>query len=155
MKTGWWASDNDERYKIGPCATRQEAIDEAISQGIFTELDPEPPEHPNWRIAIHVVEADSPDMIDVSINYYRAARLLEDMEENEYEMWLDPDSDGLFADVTTAQKTDLAERLTKSFREWVTEHGLTLRYSAFQNTRNAEVVYLPHPSNGKVDDVVA
>lgn len=147
MKTGWWASDNNERFPIGPFASRQEAIDEAIGQCVFTELEPEPPEHPDWRIAIHVVEADSPDMVDLEIDYHRAEMLLSDMEENDYEHLSDPDGDGLFADVTTKQERDLAERLTRAFREWVNKHGLTLRYSAFRNTRNEEVVVLPHPQN--------
>lgn len=146
MKTGWWASDNEERYPIGPCPTRQEAIDEAIGQGVFEELDPEPPEHPDWRIQIHVVEADTPDMIDLEINRRRVDCLLDDMEQNDYEELSDPEGDGLFTDVTSAQEIDLSERLTRAFREWVVEHGLTLRYSAFQSTRNEEVVYLPHPN---------
>ena len=143
MITGWWAGDNDERYVIGPCKTRQEAIEEAIGQSCFNELEPEPPEHPDWRIAIYVCEADSPEMTDLTID---GRRVLEDVE-NANSDWDDPDGDGMFTDVTGANAIDLGTRLTAAFREWITALGLTLRYAAFQKTRHAECVVLPHPWN--------
>ena len=157
MNTGWWAGDNDERYAVGPCATRQEAIDEAIAQCVYQELDPEPPEHPDWRIAIYVCEADSPELTDMTVD---ADDVLERLESR-YE-WGDPDGDPMFTDVTRPMTDDLTRRLTEAFRAWVTEHNLALHYSAFQDhsqlpthclsTRHEECVELPHPNDGKNND---
>ncbi len=142
MITGWWTGDNDERYSVGPYATRQEAIDEAIAQCVYQELDPEPPEHPNWRIAIYVCEADSPELLDMEVD---ADDVLERLEGH-YE-WGDPDGDPIFTNVTRPMTDDLTRRLTEAFRAWVTEHNLALHYSAFQATRHKECIELPYPKD--------
>lgn len=140
MITGWWASDDEERYMIGPCPTRQAAIDEALRAGIYQEFEPEPPET-ELKAAIYVCEADSPDPTDVVVD---GARFLEDLENGQCEEWLGEDG-GPMLDETLEQRRDLGDRLTAAFREWVTHHGLALRYSAFTATRHEERVVLAHP----------
>lgn len=137
----WWAGLDNERFQVGPCATRQEAVDRAIADEVFTEIEPDPEGgHPDWRIRITVVEATKYEVTDVTLD---ASRILEDLSDNQYEM-MDPEGDGNLFDVTGEDVKDLDARLNAAFHEWAKDKRMN--NWAFRDTRNEEDVYLPHPS---------
>lgn len=138
----WWAGDNDERYSVGPCATRQDAIDEALGQGVYLEVEPDPPERPDWTIGVYVIEARSPTIEDVEID---GDDVLEMLETRTYEDLVDPEGDGNLLAATDEQRRDLSRRLTRALHEWVVENGIGLAYASFRETRNRNEEYLPHP----------
>ena len=140
---GWWAGDNDERLSVGPEPTRDAAIAEAVGQCAYAELDPEPPEHPDWRILIHVCEATQHTADDLKID---ADDVLERLYTC-YEDWVDPDNDDALFTVTAEDVADLSTRLIQVLHDWAKDKKLNA--FMFADSRNHETVVLPHPDNGK------
>ena len=138
----WYAGRDNEAYHVGPLPTRQEAIDEAISSEIFTEIDPDPGGgHPEWRIKMEVVEATKTLVTDITLD---ADRILEDLADSNHET-LDPDGDGNLFDLGPGDVKDLEGRLNAAFHEWARDKKFN--NWAFRETRNEETLYLPHPQN--------
>jgi hypothetical protein len=139
---GWWSGTTDG-VSFGPFATREEAIEEAMNAGAFVELEPEPPDYPDWRVSLYVVEGVQPtvDMMQVE-----GDDVLENLECCRYEDWVGEDG---FFDVTDEQQKDLTDRLTRALHEWAAANGIAPRTWMFVDTRNDEMVILPHPQNEK------
>jgi tRNA uridine 5-carbamoylmethylation protein Kti12 len=137
----WWASDNDEYYKIGPCNTKEEAIDEAIGQCIYNEFE-DPEGSKNWKIIIHVVETVRPEPTDMEIN---CVDLLERLETGPYEEWCG--EDGMWGDVTDEEGKDLEKIMNDAFHQWAIKHDIKFKSWMFARTRKEEEIILPHPND--------
>ncbi|OJX99076.1 MAG: hypothetical protein BGP07_03150 [Rhizobiales bacterium 63-22] len=118
----WYAGPDDEVFTIGPCDTREEAIEEA--QGYGYE-------------GFHLVEAVKDDIR--LADYIGADNILEEAEERAYDL-CDPESSESLFDVTGDQCADLTARLRKACDEWQEAHGLRFVPWAFTRTRNAEYI---------------
>lgn len=148
----WWAGRrSDEGYEIGPAQTRELAIEEALGQGVYMEIDPDPEDgHPEWRARIHLVEARQHSIEDVKID---GSQIIEMLEEGPLDDWASPDGDPLFfneagpkADLTVAQLLELTRRLSEAFHAWVRDTpGVKFHPLVFADTRNEETVTFPHP----------
>lgn len=145
---GWYAGNSEERYEIGPLPSRQAAIDEAIGQCVYAELDPEPPEHPDWRIRIHLIEAAKNEIADITFD---GDRIIEELEDGgQCEEWMDPEGgEGLFSGLTKDDTDVLGKRFATAFQEWAADKKLN--NFCFRDTRNEEVLVLPHPSPAPAD----
>lgn len=130
----WWASSDGELYQIGPCASRAEAIAEAVSDEVGYLDDGA------FRIEVCEARIDPMRLAD----FIGADGLLERADE---EAW-DSDrvcsefDDGPIFDVTPDQEKDLIERIKRACDEWQEAHGLTFKVSTFSAMRNGEVVTL-------------
>lgn len=141
----WYAGYHEESYQVGPCDTRDDVIDEAISEQVFNKVEPDK-DHPDGQIGIYVVEATKHRLEDIKID---GQVILETLSEFHYEDWLDPDSDnGLFT-TTTEQEKDLSDRLTKTLHQWSRDHNLPPNAYMFRDQRNEEYVVLTvHKKSG-------
>jgi hypothetical protein len=135
----WWAGYDEERYTVGPCTTREEAIAEAISSCIFSEIEPKNPGDP-WTIRFYVIEATQWQISDIKID---ANTVLENLSEHVYEEMLDPEGDGNLFDLSPEDTKNLSLFLTKAFHEWAVDKKL--KNWAFKDSRNGEWIELPHP----------
>ncbi|GGA99890.1 hypothetical protein GCM10011491_30200 [Brucella endophytica] len=120
----WYVGDNDGIFDVGPCDTREEAIEEA--RGQYGD-----------DMGIHLVEAVK-DEIRLA-DYIGATSILEEAEERAYDLCDPEGSDPLFG-VTGDQASDLSARLRKACDEWQEAHNLRFVPWAFTRTRNAEYV---------------
>lgn len=135
-KYAWYASANEEDYAIGPCETREEAIEEAISQCLG-----EYEENGEYHYSFHVAECqetniDLANFFDVSDWLERAA---EDMDENE----CGSDMYGKNHPINTIsddQEKDLDACIKAAIREWQKRNNLPLRSYWFSHVRNSEHV---------------
>lgn len=50
---GWWAGPTDEYVTVGPCATKEQAVQEALDAGDYTEIETEG----GWKRVVHWCEA--------------------------------------------------------------------------------------------------
>ena len=139
----WWAGRDDEFFRIGPCATREEAIQEAVGDGMCEERSDADPEI--WENRIHLIEAQQAplrlaDWIDTDTVLERADESLSESDRGggEYD-------DGPWFEYTPAQEADLAARLRRACDEWQAAHGLVFTSTTFSATRNAEFVVVPSP----------
>lgn len=148
----WYAGRNDETCQVGPCRSREEAIGLALSDDIYTEIDPDA-EHPEWRVSIYLTEATKHELEDIKIS--DAGRILEHLSEDVYYDWLDPDDDGNLFDYTPEQERDLSARLTSALHQWARHHKLAPKSFMFRDMRNSEWVVLPHPDNVRRPDRAA
>jgi hypothetical protein len=136
----WYASSDPENgYPIGPCATREAALDEAVNANTFSEIEPTI-EQPDWTIAIHVMEGVRPEVSDMTID---GDDILQDLDENKYSDWAYEEP--LFESVTKEAAADLSLRLTEALHAWAKVNEITFRHWMFVDTRNEERVLLPHP----------
>ena len=120
----WWASRDEEQYLVGPCASREEAIEHALE-----DFDGEP---------FHIVEARKGSMIRW---VPKAARIIEIMAES-------ADDDGAFGEddycepVGSAEAVSAAEAdLDGLLAAWFSRHAAVFPEPwAFAATRNGEWV---------------
>lgn len=127
----WWAGDNDEHYSVGPCATREEAIAEAVDTDVGYDETPDGPVN-----HLHLCEALMYPPLRLA-NYLNLRRIIEDAEEQVEEM-NNPNGDRTLFDASADQLSDLAERLKRACDEWQQAQGLVFNAYTFQKTRNLE-----------------
>lgn len=133
----WWAGSNDDFYTVGPCATKQDAIDEMIHDGLCEQSKGDEFAH-----IIQVTEATNGPL--KLRDYIRADTVLEDADEQAYGSdRISSEYDDTVFKVTPAQGTDLRERLMKVCDDWQESHGLIFTTSTFENMRSQETVYIP------------
>ena len=139
---GWWAGCNEECLTVGPCPTRQHAVDEMVDDGSGEYLD-ETQDPPVWMNSFHIVEARQDplrlaDWIDLDWILNRADEALanSDMVSCEYD-------DGPWFEATKEQELDLADRLKRACDEWQIAHVLKFTSNTFSHSRNSETVNTP------------
>lgn len=135
----WWAGRDEEWLTVGPCPTRQCAIDEMVADGCAECLD-ESQDPPVWVNTFTVVEARQDplriaDWIDADSILERAEENLADSDRVGCE-----NDDGPWFEVSKEQESDLEARLRRACDEWQAAHGLRFESMTFSHTRNQEVV---------------
>lgn len=140
MREGWqwWAGTNDEWFTYGPFATRQEALDEALSDGVE---------------GVFLVEALNPPLR--LADWVEAYRLLERAEEviSDSDRVAAENDDGPFFECTPEQEKDLKARIERACDDWQAAHGLVFTCKTFDRQRNNEYVPLPAPPEPTVPSV--
>ena len=114
----WWAGSDEERYTVGPCSSRAEAISDGI-----TEFAGEPfyiIEAKHGRAHWRIIDGD-----------YIAERF-----DNANEEMADPDGDGLSVEIPSAAWDELAERLNNVCEAWGRQKSIHVW--GFSESRNAE-----------------
>lgn len=115
-KGGWWASHDGEFYKVGPLATREEALTEGAEQF--------------GGRAFYIVEAGLHEI------KFSAAAIIDDQYFDDDDLWYD--SDG--ADRCGDSKVADAE-LQQLLDGWLAKHIGTFRSpTAFAWSRNEEMI---------------
>lgn len=134
----WWAGSSEEWMAIGPCETKEQAIDEAKQDGIGEWKD----ETGKWFQSFHVVEARQ-DPLTLS-EWVGADWMLERADEQlcdsdrvscEYD-------DGPWFECTKDQEDDLIGSVKKAIDDWQDRHGLVFTCTTFSAMRNDEVITL-------------
>ena len=134
----WWAGSSAEDYMtIGPCATRQQAIEEAVNDGFGEWLD-ESKDPPAWKNTFHVCECRQDplrlaDWIDADWILERAEESLADSDRVSCEF-----DDGPWFECTPEQEDDLKSALRKACDDWQVRHNLQFHSNTFSHSRNHE-----------------
>ena len=135
----WWAGDNDEWFTVGPCDTKEEAIQQAIEDevGLWFDKSQDPP---CLMQAFHVVEARQDqlklsDWVDAEQIIERADEALADSDRVSCE-----NGDGPWFEATPDQDVDLTRRIKLACDEWQTAHGLVFHSNTFSHQRNSETI---------------
>lgn len=134
----WWTRD-EESYHGGPCATREEALADAISDGTF---EPGDTITTAW-CTIHHLKLSA---------FFDADRLLEDIEDNQVDDYQNEDGDAVF-DVTPDQKADLQAMVRAAIDEWEVKHGLKFSSWYFANCTQSEQHTMPGEPESVEEDV--
>lgn len=140
-ESGWWAGIIDEHYSVGPCATREEALQEAQR----TDLGYEP--------ATKDGEDEAPPQLLFSVafcttkplklsNFFDAKDWIEDREEAAAFDHMGEGGDELFA-CTQDQAADLQTRVRAAIDGWQADHGLSFRPWIFAEVSEREDLALP------------
>lgn len=122
----WWASIDGEYYEVGPCDTREGAIQSARTdfEGAaftITRARQDPLRLAEW--------IDTERMLD------RAEDQLADSDRlGEF------DDDPPFFEATPQQKADLEKRVKRACDEWQAAHGLVFKVRTFSAMDNKERV---------------
>jgi hypothetical protein len=133
----WWAGTSEEWYTVGPCDTKEQAINEMVQDGAGELLNDADYDH-----VFHVTEAkNGPLMLR---DFIRADTLLEEATEQAYnsDRVSGEYDDDVFA-VTSEKDADLQDRIKNVCDDWQSDHGLVFKTSTFETTRNQEVIRLP------------
>lgn len=132
----WWASyDGGEHMQIGPCATRDQALDELKQDGGGAYLDNDGV----WRLQ-GVIEECRENHVDLA-RFFNADRWLEDAGEHMDDNDCGSDEDGdrhPLEEITKEQQADLEASVRAAMRDWQKRHGLKLRSYWFVETRGRE-----------------
>ncbi|MFT5343792.1 MAG: hypothetical protein ACI9BH_003016 [Paracoccaceae bacterium] len=139
----WWASNGDgESFTIGPCATREIAIDQAYVSGGggYTDADG------NWRASFLVAECRE-NHVDLA-RWFDVERFLEDawdqMDDNDCGANEDGDRHPL-EEIDSKAQADLQACIRSTIRHWQDRKGLKLRSYWFAEIRHAEQIDQPVP----------
>lgn len=139
-KWQWWAGESeDSMMRIGPCATRDQVISEAVQGGLGEWLDDSQDPPRRWNKFTILEAKQDPlrmaDWIDADTLLDRADEAVLDSDRacREYD-------DGPFFDVTTEQEADLRCRLQRACDEWQIVHGLKFSANTFSASRNHEEI---------------
>lgn len=139
----WWSGTDEEWMSFGPCATREDAIEEARQDacGEFEDVDG------TWRVAVHVVEARQ-DPLRLA-NWIDVERMLEHAEDSlgESDRVGSEYDEGPWFEATKEQERDLVDRIMRACDEWQASHGLVFKCSTFSASRNHDHVVVPHPDD--------
>lgn len=132
----WWAGQTDEFYTVGPCESKDEAINEAISDGIGEWLDVSQTPHV-WMQSFSVIEATHDplrlaDWIYADTMLERADDALADSDRVSCEH----DGNGPWFKATPEQEADLIQRVKAACDEWQAAHGLVFKSTTFSHQRN-------------------
>lgn len=130
----WFAGDGSEVYRVGPCATRDDAIAEAVENQLGADQD----EYGGWVAHFDVVEACNDPLrlavwIDVEAMIERAEERLYDSSRLSSEI-----DEGTIFDPTPEQTADLQRRIRLACDEWQLAHGLVFTCQTFSAMRNHE-----------------
>lgn len=128
----WWASDNGEMFGVGPCATREEAIAEAVFNEIGAGDDG------SYRFTLAQAERDPirlADWLDVEEALERADESLADSDRVCWEY-----DDGQVFMVNPMNMKDLKERIAKACDEWQEANGLVFTVRTFSHCWSHENV---------------
>jgi hypothetical protein len=129
----WYASrDGGERYDIGPCDSRQSAIDEAIENeyGIHDDLK---------ACSFTIIEAKQKPIRIASL--LDMVAITENWEERCAHDLIDPESgESLFDGVKKPQWDELEAELEKVADAWQVRHKIVITPWAFTSSRNKEEV---------------
>lgn len=132
----WWASyDGGEHMQIGPCDTRDQAIDELKQDGGGAWLD----EDGAWRVHGVVMECRE-NNVDLA-RFFDVGRWLEEAGEDMDDTECGSDEYGEchpLEEITKEQQADLEVSVRTAIRAWQKRHGLKLRSYWFVETRNRE-----------------
>lgn len=135
----WWAGADEEAMTIGPCASRDEAVELAKDEHLGECQD----DSGEWALSFHVVEALE-NNIDLSKRFDAADWIGRECEQDGYE---GVNGEHPADDITPEQKADLQTAVRAAIREWQVRHGLRMRTWQFAATRNEEHVKIPHPGD--------
>jgi hypothetical protein len=118
----WWAGSDDEHYTIGPCRTRQEAIDEA---------------NDSFDGGFYIVEAYQRP-VDFGLMFH-ADDAIERWTEDDEQL---SDEDGnLCFDLSGEQVQELQTEVRATIRAWAARHGLDkIKLYWFAGQRNEEFI---------------
>ena len=132
----WYASSDAERYTIGPCDTRDQAIAEATAMEMGWQEDDD-----GAKMVFHVMEATKPDLI--LADHFDAADWFEQLENGSCFDLGDPDGDGILSIISKEAGDDLEARVRAVIRQWQADHKLDFNVWAFSQTRSGEWVTIP------------
>lgn len=121
----WWAGRDDERYTVGPCETKEQAI-----EGGREDFDGD-----SFCI-IEAIQNDDIRLADTLDGDY----LLEIAEEKAYDEYADPEGDSLIFDLSTDQVKSFGAAIKEAIEAWQNAEGLTFKSFLFSKTRNFEVI---------------
>lgn len=143
----WWAGDNEEWMSVGPCDTRDEAIEQATDECMGEFQDDK---DGKWKLAFHIVEASNENLRLAS--WIEADRLLERAEDSlaDSDRVAGENDDGPWFTTTPEQEKDLEARIKRVCDEWQLAHGLVFTCSTFNQTRNNEYVVVDHPQSDEL-----
>jgi hypothetical protein len=135
---GWFASSDWENYTIGPCATREECIEEAKANelGLNYARMEEP-------YSFSILEGRQ-DPIDLS-RHVDPDLMIERMIESVEEQHGNEDGD-LATGITQVQFIDLEDMIKATVRAWQEKHNIVVKPWSFTDIRNsADIVVEPTP----------
>lgn len=143
-KWNWWVSDNDgENFTIGPCATREIAIDQALNDGISEYTD----DDNNWRASFMVAECRD-NNVDLA-SWFDIERFFEEAEErmNDNDCGANADGDGHpLEEIDAKAMGDLQACIRSTIRHWQDRKGFKLRSYWFAEIRHEQ--HLEQPVSG-------
>jgi hypothetical protein len=132
----WYASyDGGENMQIGPCETREIALDELRQDGGGDHIDNDGV----WRCRGVVMECRE-NNVDLA-RFFDTERWLEDAGERMDDNDCGGDEDGErhpLLEISDEQQADLEASVRAAIRDWQKRHGLKLRSYWFMETRNSE-----------------
>ncbi|RWR30507.1 hypothetical protein D2T29_12615 [Sinirhodobacter populi] len=136
----WWAGrTEDGMMTIGPCATREDAIAEAIADGFGEWLD-ESQDPPAWKNTFVVIEGrQDPLMLADWIDVERLLEFADAELANSNRVSSEFDY-GPWFDAAPEQEVDLWKCIMTACDEWQKRHGLVFTCRKFSASRNAETV---------------
>lgn len=127
----WYASADGEVFTVGPCDSREQAIEEAKENELGYREDGVA------TVSFDIVEAfkapiDLADMIDLQ-------DIIERFEDCN-DLILDEDGESCLSGLTTEQGEELSARLKQAARDWQAERGIVITPWRFTKTRNDETI---------------
>lgn len=126
-KWQWWAGSDESWMTVGPCATREQVISEAVSDGLYENHD-----------GFYVIEAIK-GRVDLSAQF-DATYWLEQAHERLHEDLADENGDG-FDIITSADDIEALQKAVRAaISKWQAERRITVTTTRFTHTRNAEWV---------------
>lgn len=140
----WWASADEEFYRVGPCDTKEQVIACAVDEelGYHEKED-------TASCRFYVTEARQ-DLLRIA-DWIDAEGIVERAEDAIY----DSDracsefDDGPIFDMTPDQEKDLIARIRKACDEWQDAHRLRFQVNTFSAMRNKEAVTITLPMEAR------
>lgn len=141
----WFAGDNDEMYRTGPCDSREAAIAAAIHGGTGREYGAEPPQHTIYLIEARQDPIDLSDWVDVDAMVENLhERLGDDLGSEDGES----PAEGAWTD---EQHADLETAIKVAVAAWQARHAIVVTPRMFTDSRNAERITLPEEASPTPD----
>lgn len=134
---GWFASDNEEIYQIGPCDSKEQVIEEAKSneEGMVQDDDGK------WKLAFTVIRAEKRGL-KIS-KFIDADEILDRFAECSSEDYGHPDGDwNPLENVTRGMKNDLTQMMQATVDQWQQKHGILIDPWIFTKVHESEDVVL-------------
>lgn len=133
----WYASQDEENYTIGPCATKEEAIEEAVESEIGYDFD----DKTQHKMVFHVVEARKAEG-DLAA-YFDASRWAEDLECNVLEEEFTDYNDR--SPLEGLDTISLESAVRSAIRDWQKQSGFKMKLWRFAECRNGEWIERTFP----------
>ncbi len=137
----WWAGTiGDEMMQVGPCDTRQDAIDEYIDWADHDKVLDRTVSPPVWKYSFYVCEAkNDPILLSDWIDTYDMTDRAEDLLSDSDRVCDEFDRDLVF-EWTREQNADLRKRIRDACDDWQKAHGIIFRVNTFSAMRNEEEI---------------